>query len=71
METKSPTYKEAVTEIEDILEKLENEELDVDELTLKVKRVSVLLKYCKEKLTATDKEVQSIIEDLDKPETTE
>lgn len=62
------TYKEAVTEIEDILEKLENEELDIDELALKVKRVSELLKYCKNKLISTDKEIQSIIDDLDKPE---
>ena len=65
MEKKKLTYKEAVTEIEEILEKLENEELDIDELALKVKRVSVLLKFCKEKLTSTDKEIQSIIEDLD------
>lgn len=68
MENKTQTYKEAVTEIEDILEKLENDELDIDELAIKVKRVAVLLKYCKEKLTNTDKEIQSIIEDLEKPE---
>ena len=65
MEKKKLTYKEAVTEIEEILEKLENEELDIDELAIKVKRVSTLLKFCKEKLTSTDKEIQSIIEDLD------
>ena len=68
METKQPTYKEAVSEIEDILEKLENDELDIDELALKVKRVSVLLKYCKEKLTTTESEIQSIIGDIEKPE---
>ena len=65
MEKKKLTYKEAVTEIEEILEKLENEELDIDELAIKVKLVSTLLKFCKEKLTSTDKEIQSIIEDLD------
>ena len=69
MENKIPTYKESVAEIEEILEKLENDELDIDEVALKVKRVSVLLKYCKEKLSATDKEIQTIIEDLEKPET--
>ena len=68
MEAKKPTYKEAVSEIEEILEKLENDELDIDELAVKVKRVSVLLRYCKEKLTTTDKEIQSIIDDLEKPE---
>ena len=34
------TYKSAVTEIEQILELMEREELDVDEMSEKVKRVS-------------------------------
>ena len=68
MEPIKLTYKEAVTEIEDILEKLENDELDIDQLAISVKRVSILLKYCKEKLTNTDKEIQSIIDDLEKPD---
>lgn len=66
MEKKKQTYKEAVEEIETILEKLENEELDVDELAEKVKRVSLLLKFCKDKLAGTEKEIQKIIEDMDK-----
>jgi len=64
MEKKKQTYKEAVAEIEDILEQLENEELDVDDLTVKVKRVAQLLRFCKDKLTGTEKEVQNIIEDM-------
>ena len=63
---KTPTYKDAVSEIETILEKLENEQLDVDELAEKVKRAALLLKFCKEKLTTTEKEIQNIIEDMDK-----
>jgi len=65
MEKKKLTYKEAVKEVEDILEKLENEELDVDELTDKVKRVSQLIKYCKDKLNGTEKEIRGIIEDME------
>lgn len=65
MEKKKLTYKEAVTEMEDILAKLESEELDVDELATKVKRVSHLLKFCKEKLSVTEKEIQGIIEDIE------
>jgi exodeoxyribonuclease VII small subunit len=64
MEKKELTYKQAVSEIEDILEKLENEELDVDDLAVKVKRVSQLLKFCKSKLSGTEKEIQKIIGDL-------
>ena len=42
MAAKKVSYSEAMAEIEEILEKIENEELDVDELAEKVKRVSVL-----------------------------
>jgi exodeoxyribonuclease VII small subunit len=64
MEKKKQTYKDAIAEIEDILDKLENEDLDVDDLAVKVKRVSQLLRFCKDKLTGTEKEIQSIIEDM-------
>jgi exodeoxyribonuclease VII small subunit len=65
MEKKKLTYKEAVKEVEEILEKLENEELDVDELSVKVKRVSQLLKYCKDKLAGTEKEIRGIIDEME------
>jgi len=65
MEKKKLTYKEAISEIEEIIEKLESEELDVDELAVRVKRVSQLLKFCKEKLTNTEKEIQGIIEEME------
>lgn len=65
MEKKKLSYKEAVTEIENILDKLENEELDVDDLSAKVKRVSQLLKFCKEKLSGTEKEIRNIIEEME------
>jgi exodeoxyribonuclease VII small subunit len=64
MKTEELTYKTALSEIEGILAKLEKEELDVDELAEKVKRVSFLLKFCKEKLTATDNEIQQIIQEM-------
>lgn len=65
MEKKKISYKEALSEIEEILEKLENEELDVDKLTESIKRVSFLLKFCKERLTTTEGEVQKLIEDME------
>ena len=63
--TKKISYKEAVAEIEDILSKIENEELDVDELSEKVKRVSSLIKICKEKLFKTEEEVEKILNEID------
>jgi exodeoxyribonuclease VII small subunit len=62
---KQTTYKEAITEIEEILTQLENNELDVDELSEKVKRVSLLVTFCKEKLHHTEKEIDKILKDME------
>jgi len=64
-EKKQIKYGDAVAEIESILDKIENEELDVDELTTKVKRVSELLSICKEKLHSTEEEVEKILKDIE------
>ena len=64
--SKDLTYGEAMTQIEDILEKIEAGELDVDELTDKVKRVANLLDICKKKLKTTETEIQKVIEGLEK-----
>lgn len=65
MAAKKISYSEAMVEIEEILEKIENEELDVDELAEKVKRVSVLLKTCKDKLTKTNEQVEQILKEME------
>jgi len=65
MTTKKVSYNEAMTEIEEILDKIENEELDVDELAEKVKRVSVLLKICKDKLQKTNEDVEKILKEME------
>ena len=59
------TYKDAVSEIDQVLEKIENEELDVDELSEKVKRVSILIRFCKEKLHKTETEVENILKEME------
>jgi len=59
------SYKEAITEIDEILSQLENNELDVDELSEKVKRVSQLVTLCKEKLHNTEQEVDKILKEMD------
>ena len=66
--SKDPTYNEAITEIEEILQRIESGELDVDELTDKVKRVAYLLETCKKKLKTTESEIQKVIDGLEKDE---
>ncbi|MFW5658112.1 MAG: exodeoxyribonuclease VII small subunit [Bacteroidota bacterium] len=61
---KKMKYREALGELENITSAIENEELDVDELTEKVKRASYLLKFCREKLRSTEIEVDNILHDM-------
>ena len=54
------TYREATQELEDILRAIENDSVDVDELTEKVKRSSQLIKFCKEKLRSAEKAIDQV-----------
>ncbi len=65
---KEISYAEALTEMESILSKIENEELDVDELSSTVKRVSYLMKICRQKLRKTEAEVEKILNDMETEE---
>ena len=59
--SKKLTDKEAISEVEEILEAIENDELDVDDLSEKVKRVTFLLNFCKEKLFKTQEDVEKVL----------
>lgn len=65
MTKKKLSYTDAIGEIEEILQQIENEELDVDELSAKVKRVSALIKTCKDKLHKTEEEVEQILKEME------
>jgi exodeoxyribonuclease VII small subunit len=64
MAKKEFSFSEAVVEIEDILKKIENGELDVDRLSVEVKRASELIRQCQKKLRTTEEEINSIFKDL-------
>lgn len=64
MTKKTLKYSEAISEIEEIVAQIESNELDVDELTVKIKRVSDLIKFCRAKLRSTEEEVQKIMSDF-------
>ena len=59
MAKKKLTYKEAVTELESIILKLESEDVDVDELSKHVKDATKLVTYCREKLRNTEEELEN------------
>lgn len=68
MAQKKISYNEAISEIEQILSKIESGDLNVDDLTKEVKRASFLLKTCQQKLKTTEKEVNKILDEMDSPE---
>lgn len=65
MENKAISYNQAITEIEEILKLIEQQELDVDELAGKLKRVTFLIKTCKKKLHTAESEVEKILKEID------
>src|SRR5262245_40032405 len=62
---KMPTYAEASGELEQILEKIEAGEVDVDEVVTLVRRGAELIRFCRERLDAARLEVGKVVADLD------
>ena len=59
------TYTTAFDELQQIVADMEDGEITVDDLAVKVKRAAELIKICKNKLTETEGDVQKILSDLD------
>ena len=62
MAKKEVTYAEAMAEIEKILARLRNEEMDVDSLAAEVKRATELIASCKARLRKAEADVNKILE---------
>lgn len=56
-------YEEAMSELEGIVRKLEADELDIDEISVKLKRAQQLIKLCADKLTKTESEIKKVLAD--------
>jgi exodeoxyribonuclease VII small subunit len=63
---KAIKYEEAVRKLEEIVEQMENNELDIDSLSDKLKEAQELVKSCKDKLTKTDEEIKKLLDADDK-----
>lgn len=58
---KELNYEAAMKQLEEIVEKMENGNLDVDSLCEQLKVAQKLIKQCKDKLTKTDEEIKKIL----------
>ena len=62
---KIETYTEAFDELQLLVQEMENGEISVDELAIKVKRATELIAFCKQKLTSTEQDVEAILKELE------
>lgn len=63
MEKSKISYAEAISEVEQILERFNNEQMDIDEMGKQVKRAAELIRLCKERLHKVEKEVADILKE--------
>lgn len=54
-------YEEAMRQLQEIVRKMENDELDIDQMTEQLKRAQELIKLCLDKLMKTDEEIRNLL----------
>ncbi|MFP4091852.1 MAG: exodeoxyribonuclease VII small subunit [Cyclobacteriaceae bacterium] len=65
---KELSYQQAMQELESIVARVEEDELDVDELSAQVKRAMELVSYCRTRLRTTENIIQQAFEEEDQEE---
>ncbi len=58
-------YAGAMTELEKILDDLEDDDLDIDVLATKVERASTLIQLCRDRIGAARIQVERVVASLD------
>jgi len=55
-------YSQAIKKLDAIIQRIENEEIDVDELSDQVKEAAELIKVCKNKIEKAELEVKKVVD---------
>ena len=63
MVRKDLKYEEAMVTLEQIVARMENNELDLDTMSEELKKAQQLIKLCKDKLTKTDQEIRKLLKE--------
>lgn len=66
--TDAPSFREAMDELEGILERIEGEEIDIDRLAEELRRAAQLLDLCRGKIRKAEVEVTQIVQSLEEDE---
>jgi exodeoxyribonuclease VII small subunit len=62
------SFRAAMDELEGILERIEGEEIDIDQLATELRRAAQLLDICRGKIRRAEVEVTQIVQSLEEPE---
>ena len=65
MSTENFEYKNAMARLEEILSRIDNSEMEIDELAGQVQEATELLRKCRQILLTTEKNVQESLASLD------
>ncbi|MEM7481722.1 MAG: exodeoxyribonuclease VII small subunit [Acidobacteriota bacterium] len=60
-----PTFGDAMTALDEILGRIESEEVDIDRLAAELARAAELLELCRGKIRRAEVEVSQIVQSLD------
>jgi exodeoxyribonuclease VII small subunit len=60
-----PSFRQAMDELEGILERIEGEEIDIDRLAEELRRAAELLDLCRGKIRKAEVEVTQIVQSLE------
>lgn len=55
------SYNQAITELEEIMKRMQSDALDIDLLAAYTRRATELIAECRRRLTATDEELRTIL----------
>jgi exodeoxyribonuclease VII small subunit len=61
------TYNQALEELRAIHARLSADDVDVDHLLQDVQRASVLLEFCRKRITAVGEQLEEVLKDFDDP----
>ena len=61
----TPSYAQALSELDSILSELEGSDVDVDVLATRVARAGELIVLCREKIAAAEVQIEQVTADLD------
>jgi exodeoxyribonuclease VII small subunit len=61
---KKISYTDSLKELEEILAKLESQDISLEELSPLVKKASLIIDRCKQQLFDTDTEIQQMLDDI-------